>query len=169
MIGKKWVQLETHSTDRVYGSSQKARAVLGETHFIDKSVCSKCDWLVFMGQVISYTNEWEDYSKHFEEGWRFPGIGPLPTLWSLVSLGNVLAPLGVSFSLLIYSSDHILRIKVQLKLTCLPSQTHLILTGLCCILGLCHSFKGCALSPPSCFISMRKMLHFLFSNMFLKG
>ena len=77
MIGKKWVQLETHSTDRVYGSSQKARAVLGETHFIDKSVCSKCDWLVFMGQVISYTNEWEDYSISVK-GWDFQEVDHCP-------------------------------------------------------------------------------------------
>ena len=34
-------------------------------------------------------------------GWRFPGIGPLPTFWSLkVYLGSVMAPLTVSFSLL---------------------------------------------------------------------
>ena len=103
---------EKHTPQSEYGSSQKARAVLGETHFIDKSVGSKCDWLVFMGWVISYSNEWEDSSNHFEEGWRFPGIGPQPTLWSLVSLGNLLVPLAVSFSLLMYSSDHILRIRV---------------------------------------------------------
>ena len=37
-------------------------------------------WLVFMGWVISQTNEWEDYSKYFGgKGWRFPGIGPPPT------------------------------------------------------------------------------------------
>ena len=103
---------EKHTPQTQCGSSQKARAVLGETDFTDKSVCSKCDWLVFTGWVIPYANEWEDCSNYFEEGWRFPGIGPLPTLWSLVNLGNVLAPLGVSFSLLIYSNDRILRVKV---------------------------------------------------------
>ena len=36
----------------------------------------------------------------------------------------------------------------ELKLTCLSSRTHLIITGLCCILGLYHSLKSCAL-PPS--------------------
>ena len=41
----------------------------------------------------------------------------------------------------------ILRIKVYLKLTCLPSWTHLILTGLCYALGLRHSAKSRALSP----------------------
>ena len=35
-----------------------------------------------------------------------------------------------------------------MKLTCLPSCTHLIIIGLCCILGLHHSLKSCAL-PPS--------------------
>ena len=41
----------------------------------------------------------------------------------------------------------ILRIKVYLNLTCLPSWTHLILTGLCYALGLRHSAKSHALSP----------------------
>lgn len=37
-------------------------------------------WLVFIGWVVSYANEWEGYSNYF--GWRgqrFPGIGPLLT------------------------------------------------------------------------------------------
>ena len=34
--------------------------------------------------------------------WRFPGIEPLPTFWSLiVGFGTVMAPLGTSLSLLI--------------------------------------------------------------------
>ena len=35
-----------------------------------------------------------------------------------------------------------------MKLTCLSSCTHLIIIGLCCILGLYHSLKSYAL-PPS--------------------
>ena len=36
-------------------------------------------------------------------GWRFPGVGPTAQLFGLlmVDLGTVMAPLGVSFSLLI--------------------------------------------------------------------
>ena len=46
-----------------------------------------------------------------------------------------MATLGVSFHLL--TEDQVL--------SCLPSWSHLILMGLCCVLGLCHSFKNCAL------------------------
>ena len=44
--------------------------------------------------------------------------------------------------------ERILRLKVQWKSTRLPSQINLVLISLCRVLGLCHSFKGCAL-PPS--------------------
>ena len=37
------------------------------------------------------------------------------------------------------------RIKVWSTLTCLPSWTCLILIVSCCVLGLCHSFRSCAL------------------------
>ena len=77
-------------------------------------------------------------SSVLEKGWRFPGIGPPPTPWSFDSALE-LAPLGVSFSLLIEDPS---------KWTCPPSWTHLSLIGLCCVLGLCHTFKSCAL-PPS--------------------
>ena len=36
--------------------------------------------LVFIGWVISYANEWEDYFHYFGEG-RFPGFGLLTTPW----------------------------------------------------------------------------------------
>ena len=66
----------------------------------------------------------------------------------MVSLGTVIVPVGVLFSLLMCYSEHILRLKVQWKSTCLPSWTHLVLISLCHVLGLCHCFEGCAL-PPS--------------------
>ena len=50
--------------------------------------------LVFIGWVISYANEWEDYSNYFGEGVEISRI--LVTTHSLV-----MAPLGVSFHLLI--------------------------------------------------------------------
>ena len=44
---------------------------------------------------------------------RFPGIGPPLVFWSLmVSLGTVMAPLGVPFSLLMCYNQCILRIKI---------------------------------------------------------
>ena len=64
----------------------------------------------------NWTTTREDYSNYFGGGWwgwRFPGIGPLPTFWSLiVGFGTVMALLGVSFTLLMYYNEHILRIKV---------------------------------------------------------
>ena len=65
----------------------------------------------------------------------------------MVGLGTVMVPVDVSLSLLCYS-EHILKLKVWWKSTCPPSWTHLVLISLCHVLGLCHSFKGCAL-PPS--------------------
>ena len=38
-------------------------------------------WLVFMGWVISWANEWEDFPTILGKGRGFPGIGLLPTLW----------------------------------------------------------------------------------------
>ena len=93
-------------------------------------------WLVFINWVISYANEWEDYSNYFWEG------AEVSRIWATANsmvfrqwLGTVTAPLGVSFHLLIWDQG----------LVCLPSWSHLILSSLCLVLGLCHSFKSCAL------------------------
>ena len=81
--------------------------------------------------------------------WGFPGTGPLPTFWPfMVSLRTVMALLGVSFSMLIYYNECIMRLKVHWKSKLLPSWTWLVLTSFCHVLWLHHSFKGCAL-PPS--------------------
>ena len=56
------------------------------------------EWLVFIGWVISYANDWEDYSNYFWEGVEISRI--LVTTHSLV-----MAPLGVSFHLLIEDQD----------------------------------------------------------------
>ena len=61
-------------------------------------------WLVFMGWVISYANEWEEYSNCLGEGVGIsppphPRIGAPPTFWLLmVCLGTVMAPVGVSLT-----------------------------------------------------------------------
>ena len=65
----------------------------------------------------------------FGKGWRFPGSGPL------LGLGTVMAPLGVSFDLLI--EDQVLVLPVIL----VPFDSNWFM--LCP--WLCHSFKSCAL------------------------
>ena len=55
-------------------------------------------WLVFMGWVISQANEIIPAILGKER--RFPGIGLLFTFWPfMVSLGTVMASVGVSFSI----------------------------------------------------------------------
>ena len=54
-----------------------------------------------MGWVISKVNEWSIISTILGKELRFPVVGPLPTLWSLVAdLETVMGHLGVSISLL---------------------------------------------------------------------
>ena len=62
---------ETHTPRTECGPSQRT------------NVAPTFGWLVFIGWVISYANEWGDYSNHFCEGQRYPGSGPLSTPWSL--------------------------------------------------------------------------------------
>ena len=70
-------------------------------------------WLAFMSWVISQANEREDYTNYFGVGWGFPGIGPQPAFWSLmISLGTVMAPVDVPFSLLMCYNKCVLRFKV---------------------------------------------------------
>ena len=46
-------------------------------------------------------------------GWRFPGVGPLPTFWSLkADLGSVMAPLTVPLSSSVCYNEPIMRMKV---------------------------------------------------------
>ena len=52
----------------------------------------------------------------------------------MVSLGTVMVLMDVSFILLTCYSELILRIKVYLNLTFLPSWAHLILINLCCVI-----------------------------------
>ena len=59
-----------------------------------------------------------------EKGWRFPGIGPPPTFWPfMVGLRTVMAPVGVSLSMLIHYNECIMRLKFYWKLNLLPSWT----------------------------------------------
>ena len=45
--------------------------------------------------------------------WRFPGIGSSPTFWPfMVGLRTVMVPVGMSFSMLMYYNECIMRLKV---------------------------------------------------------
>ena len=107
---------------------------------------------VFMGWVISLANQWKDHSNYFEEGVQISrnwATAYFLVLWQC--LGTVIAPLSVSFSLL--TEDQAL-----VKLTCLSSWTHLILIGLCCVFGVCHSFKSC--TPPTYLLFQKEVTNF---------
>ena len=100
---------------------------------LERSTLQECGplnvvWLVFPSSVISYANEWEDHSNNW-------GTTHCWVFWQW--FGTVLAPLGVSFSL--QTEDQGL---VEFDLS---SWTYLILISLCYALGLCYSFKSCAL------------------------
>ena len=89
------------------------------------------------------------------KGWRFPGIGPPPTFWPfMVSLWAVMAPVGVSFSWCIilewaYSEAHsLLEVEPPAILDLVGSNQFLLYPQ-----GLCHSFKGCVLTPSLLFQS----------------
>ena len=72
----------------------------------------------------------------FGKGRRFPGFGPLPIPWFFSRA------LELSWHLWVCHFTCWLRVKIT---SCLPSWSHWIPIGLCCVLGLCHSFKSCAL------------------------
>ena len=66
------------------------------------------------------------------KGQRFPGIGSPPTFWPfVVSLGTVMALVGMSFSMLLYYNEYIRRRKVHWKSNCLLSWSQQVLTSLC--------------------------------------
>ena len=79
------------------------------------------------------------------EGWDFQEFGHCHFVTFMMGLGTVKVPVGVPFRLLICFNEHILRFKTQWKSTSLPSWTKSFLISLCHVLGLYHSFKGCAL------------------------
>ena len=92
-------------------------------------------WLVFISWVISYANEWEDYSNYLGDGAETSWIWA--TAHSLVLVTwNCHGTSGCVISL----ADSGSRSSLVYHLW-----SHLILISLCCVLGLCHSFKSCAL------------------------
>ena len=69
------------------------------------------------------------------KGWRFPGIGPLPTSWPfMVDLRTVMVPVRVPFSMLVYYNEHVMRLKVYWKSNLPPSLTSFVLPSFCHVL-----------------------------------
>ena len=59
-------------------------------------------WLAFKGWVIHRLMNGKIIPTILGKGWRFPGVGSPNTFWSFDGIvETVMAPLGVSFSLLI--------------------------------------------------------------------
>ena len=105
-------------------------------------------WLVLIGWIISWADQWEDYNSYFGEG-----VG-ISKSWAtnhflnfMVGLGIARTPVDISLSLMMCYNESTLRLKVWWKLTCPPSWAYLVLIGSCCVLGLCHACKVCALPP----------------------
>lgn len=81
-------------------------------------MASKCVVSFYsLGNIID-SNEWEDYSSHFGEGAEISWNWTSARFWSLiVGLGSVIAPLDVSFSLWMYYSEDIPKVKVPRRQT----------------------------------------------------
>lgn len=78
----------------------------------------------------------------------FQELGYHPLADAMVSLGTVMAPVGVSFSLLICYNDHITEAKGLVEVNS-PAILDLFgsLIGLCLVLVLCHSLKRLCPAP----------------------
>ena len=102
---------EAHSTDRVWAISE------GES-------LQNMGWLVFMGWIISQANEWEDYSNYFGEGVEVSrNWATSHSLVFRVGPRTVMAPVGVSFSMLMYYNECIMKLTIYWKSNLPPSWT----------------------------------------------
>ena len=82
----------------------------------------------------------------------FPGIRPLPIFWPfIVNLRTLMALEGVSFSMLMYYSMHIMRLKVHWKWNVPPSWTKWVLTNFCHALQYVILLKVVPCPLPFCF------------------
>ena len=105
---KLWVDLGTwvHRLSRLL-------AFLPVVHLRRQEKSQNTAQLVFMFLVVSEANEWEDYSNSFGEraeisrNWATAHL-----LVFMVGLGIVMVPVGISFNLLMYYSECLLRLKV---------------------------------------------------------
>ena len=72
------------------GPSQKTRGSPGSWGQLGKwEQPQNMGWLVFMGWVISYANEREEYSNYLRGGWGFPGVWAPPTFYPLWSASEL--------------------------------------------------------------------------------
>jgi len=73
--------------------------------------------------IILWANKWEDYSNYFGgRGRHFQELGHCPVFWPLmVSLGTAMAPVSMSFSMLMCYNEHVMSFKIYWKLNLLPS------------------------------------------------
>ena len=86
-------------------------------------------WLVFMGWVISWANEWEDYSSSLGEGTEIPRNWATAHFWPfMVDLRTVMVLVRVPFSMLVYYNEHVMRLKVYWKSNLPPSWVWLVVT-----------------------------------------
>ena len=142
----KWFYLENNTLHRQYGPPQKAR------------VASKCGVFSFYGRVIPQANEWEDHSNYLEE--RAEVSRNQASTHFLVSDGqpwNCHGTCGYIIQLADVLQWAVLRIKVQWKLTCLPSWTRLVLISL---LGCVFFQRLCPAPLPSCFTCSNRPFRF---------
>ena len=124
VIGKEWIYSDQRET-----CLQKASAVALKSGMV--SFYGLGNFIGWVGYYFNYLGEGIEISRN----WAITHF--------LVFWWSALEP---PWSLWVCHWACWLGIKLQWKLTCLPSWIHLILIGLCCVLWLCHSFKSCALS-----------------------
>ena len=62
-LGKNWIYLEINTFHRQSVGHQRGQVLPGNVAR-----------LVFIGSIISYANEWEDYSNYFSEGMEISRI-----------------------------------------------------------------------------------------------
>ena len=128
VIGKKWIYLENNTLHGQIGPPQKVR------------VASKCGVFSFygLGNIIGWVGYYFNYLGEGIEISRNWAITPFLVFW-----WSALEP---PWSLWVCHWACWLGIKLQWKLTCLPSWTHLVLISLSCPQAV-SSFKDCALPP----------------------
>ena len=125
VIGKKWFYSDTER-------STLHRQSVGHCRGWMWWWCNVA-WLVYIGWVISYANEWEDYSNYFGEGGReFLDVGHHPLLGLLTVPWNCHGTSGCVISFADLGSR-----------SCLPSWSHLILISLCCLWAMSFFWKLC--------------------------
>ena len=109
-------------------------------------------WLVYIGWVISQSNDWRLIPTILGKGQRFLGIWPPPTFYPvMVNLRTVDGAGGCVIQMLTCCNEYMMMLKVYWKSDLLLSQTQLVRISFCHVPCLCRSFKSCALPFPSYF------------------